>query len=861
MAERHLVLIDGYSLLFRAFYGTRFLSTSSGRPTNALYGFTQMVFHLLEQHQPAAILVAFDAPGKTFRHAEFEAYKGTRRDTPAELTEQLAFARELIAAFGIPSLEVTGYEADDVIGTVSRLGKEKGYRTLIVTGDLDSLQLVDDHVQVVTTRKGVTDVIVYDPEKVTERYGFGPEFIADYKALVGDTSDNIPGVPGIGDKSASVLIQEFGSVESMLERLDDIPEKFRKKIEPAKEQVPKSKWLATIDREAPVEFDFAPYQLSPEQFERAQEMLTELEFRTLAKRLPKVLSEYVVGDLPREGAASVTREALEPKIGPALEDQAATEKWLDGAEFALAARSEGSLEQQAVLYAHGEAREVPLDIAEAVFFGAPERAMLAEAKPWLRRKTGPHSPVAFDAALAGFVLQSGRSEYGLAELSSSYLDVTAPSELPGQAMAIAELRPVMESRLKDEHQLRVYREMELPLTPILAEMEQLGIAVSADELNAYNEELEREMETREADIYRLAGTDFNLSSSQQVGEILFDRLGLPGGRKTKTKKHSTRQEILEQLAGEYEIARLIIEWRELQKLTGTYLKALPKLIANDGRIHTTLNQMGAATGRLSSRDPNLQNIPIRTDLGRKIRGAFHAASGYDLLAFDYSQIELRILAHMCDDDALVRAFTERDDVHAVTASEMFHVELSSVTKEQRRLAKMLNYAVLYGVSDFGLAQQLGSGFSIAEAKELIQRYNERFPKVKAFTESVVEEAKHRGFTVTLQGRRRYFPDIHAGNRNTRAYAERQAINAPIQGTAADMIKMAMIEVRRALPDAHRMLLQVHDELLFEMKTPKDADLQDIRHRMEHALELDVPVEVDAKRGENWLEMEAVARAD
>lgn len=855
-----LVLIDGYSLLFRAFYGTRFLSTSDGRPTNALFGFVGMLFQLLQDFKPQAMVVALDAPGKTFRHADYPEYKGTRRETPSELDVQLAESRRLIQAFGIPTIELTGYEADDVIGTLSQQAEANGYITRIVTGDLDSLQLVDDWVHVVTTQRGVTEVKVYDPGAVQERYGFGPELIPDYKALVGDTSDNIPGVPGVGDKTASLLIQKYGTIEAIINQMDEIEEKFRKKLAPQEAQMHHSKWLATIIRDAPISYDFAAYQVTPELLELARAEMTSLEFRSYAKRIDQILAPYMIA-----GSATVitvATESIEAHLGdrPALGDD--LNHWVENRPFAVVPApgvAQASLLDEEVIdemyvAVGNDVRRTTRADALRLIKSRPEQWVGHDTKPLHREANAFGAHARFDATLAAYVLQSGRTGYDLGDLIQGYLDVSTPTKPQQQAVGLLRLESVMRERLAAEGQEDVFQTIELPLAPILAEMEAAGIGLDTNHLREMSKQLEIAIDASATRVYELAGASFNISSPKQIGEIMFERMAIPGGKKTKTG-WATGAEILGEMAAEHPIAGEILTFRELSKLKGTYTDALPKLVANDGRIHTTFNQTVAATGRLSSNEPNIQNIPIRTELGRQIRGAFVAAPGQRLGSFDYSQIELRILAHMCHDEALVNAFRQRIDVHTVTAALMFHIDNEQVTKEQRRLAKLLNYAVLYGVTDFGLANQLGPGFSVSDAKGLITQYNQRFPSVKAFTESVVEEARAKGFTVTLRGRRRTFADIHAGNRNARQYAERQAINAPIQGTAADMIKLAMLEVHRMIKGTGtRMLLQVHDELVFEGPDGLNGLTEPIRVAMEQALPLNVPVEVDAKVGENWLKM-------
>lgn len=861
---KHLVILDGYSLLYRAFYATRYLSTSDGRPTNALYGFVSMLFFILEKDEPDAVVVAMDAPGKTFRHAEYAEYKGTRRETPDELKSQLAVARDLIAALGIPMIEATGFEADDVVGTISCLGEKNGYNTTIVTGDLDSLQLVDECVRVMTMKQGVTEVVFYGPNEVLGRYGFPPKLIPDYKAIVGDTSDNIPGVPGIGEKGASQLLTQFDGVEDLLARWEEVDPKFRKKIEPVREQMLKSRWLATIKTDAPVEYDFRPFKLTQNQFEAARSFLELYELRSQVRRMNVVLTKYLEGFEAPKQPLKVETEKLEISLKEER-DYGRIRPWVADRAYALFFETiSGQLgmfeEPERVGYvAIGtEVRKTTEANAKKLLAEATGQAVVHDAKP-LFKSGQTFGQVRFDTMLAGYVLQSGRSNYALRDLVQGYLELTPPTTGPEMAAALSLLEAPMRERLEKEGQTRVLEEIEQPLTPLLARMELTGIQVSPEFLHEFSRSLEREIEGLTAKIYEDAGMTFNIASPKQLGDVLFEKLMIPGVKKGKTG-YPTGAEILQPLAPAFPIVANVLTWREFSKLKSTYADALPRLIADDGRIHTTYAQTVAATGRLSSNEPNLQNIPIRTELGRSIRRAFTAAPGFKLASFDYSQIELRVLAHMCEEPNLVEAFAERVDVHTVTAALMFGVEENAVTKEQRRWAKLLNYAVLYGVTEFGLANQLGGGFSIGEAKALIEQYRERFPSVKAFMDATVQEARSKGFTVTLCGRRRYFPDIHNANRNERMYAERQAMNAPIQGTASDMIKLAMLQVGAILDGSRsRMLLQVHDELVFELAEGDEGLVEPIRKLMEDALPLKVPVEVDAKVGANWAEMDEIAR--
>ena len=860
MENRRLVVIDGYSLLYRAFFATRYLSTADGRPTNALFGFTSMLFTLLEKVKPNAIVVALDAPGKTFRHAEYSGYKATRKETQDELRVQLKDAREFIRALGIPSIEVTGFEADDVVGTISKLAEQNGYYTTIVTGDLDSLQLVDEYVSVLTMKQGVSETVTYGPKEVVERYGFGPEHITDMKALKGDTSDNIPGVPGIGDKGAADLILKFGTVEQLLERYSEVDAKYQKKIDGFKEQMLQCKYLATIVRDVPLEYDFQPFVLTQHQLEATIAMLESFEFRSHARRAPVVFGPYLEGTSTDENEpiAEIVEDRIEIKLEE-LGNYSDLERFVEGKHFAMflqAVSTRADLFEDADRKAHiaigSQVREVAEKDALKLLETYPGQAILHDAKPVYRRLGKRIAEPRFDTYLAAYVLRSERSAYALRDLVQGYLDVAPPANAAEMASALYLLEGTLADRLEKENQTSVLKDIELPLVPILCEMENIGIRTDRSQLREFSKSLEITIEHTTQRIHELAGQQFTIGSPKQLGEILFDKLKIPGAVKNKTG-YATGVEVLGQIAAEHEIAQEVLNWRELTKLKSTYADSLDKMIQTDGRIHTTYSQAVAATGRLSSNDPNLQNIPIRTELGRGIRKAFIATEGYQFASLDYSQIELRVLASMCGEPALVDAFNRHVDVHTVTAQQMFGLGEGEATKEQRRLAKMLNYAVLYGVSEFGLAQQLGGGFSISEAKELIRLYNERFPTVLDFTKSIITEARSKGFTTTMCGRRRYFPDIHAPKIMERKSAERQAVNAPIQGTAADMLKLAMIHVDKHIQGTSaRMILNVHDELVFEIK-PGES-IESIRQDMEHALPLKVPVEVDAKVGPDWNEM-------
>jgi len=885
-----LVVIDGHSLLYRGFYATRMLTTSDGRPTNAVFSFTNMLLSLLDSVQPAAIVVAFDAPAPTFRHEAFVEYKAHRQEAPDEFRPQVEMTRQLLGAMGIPTLTIPGFEADDLVGTIARRAPEQGYEVLIFTGDRDQLQLINEHVRVCAPVRGVSDLQIFDAQAVQERYGIRPEQIPDLKALQGDPSDNIPGVPGVGEKTAVKLLQQFGTVENLLAHLDEVEDtKLRERLSQKREQILQSKMLATILQEVPIELhDIPPFQLTPERVQRLQQVLEDLEFRSVLRRLPALMQKF--GQEAAVQPVSI-HELLQPEVVRDPNEQTLA-RLLEG-NTPVAVRLQGELRhlrdaaivQIALAFEPARAvlfdwRHAPLAASDSLFAtgSVPEpllrllhdekRVRLAyDAKTelLLARGTGVEmKPPTFDVLLAAYLLQPSRASYPLDWLCEELLDLRLPEggdRLAAEAAALLMLEKPLRERLQAEETLTVFQQIEMPLAPVLAEMEWHGIRIDAPYLQELSTRLEVEMNAVAQEVYALAGEEFNIGSPKQLGTILFEKLGLPVIKKTKTG-YSTDAEVLQTLAAEHPIAALIVKYRELSKLRSTYAEALPKLINPlTGRIHTKLNQTVTATGRLSSSEPNLQNIPIRTEMGREIRRAFIADPGYLLLSLDYSQIELRILAHMSGDPMLVQAFEQGEDIHTATASILFGVRPEQVDRELRRRAKTVNYAVLYGMSDYGLSQELG--ISVGEAKQIIEQYFQRFPQIKAFTQAILEEAREKGYVRTLLGRKRYMPELHSANRNERLAAERAAINMPFQGTAADIMKLAMIRVHRRLPEVEpkaRMLLQVHDELLLESPDSRESVLEvarAARAEMEQAYPLRVPLTVEAKIGQNWRDMEGV----
>ncbi|MDQ3922697.1 MAG: DNA polymerase I, partial [Actinomycetota bacterium] len=812
-------LIDGYSLLYRAFYALpQSIVTTSGLPTNALYGFTSMVLKLLGSEEEVGIGVVWDSGKPAFRMELFPEYKAQRTSMPEELRAQLDHLDEILEAMNIPAIRAEGFEADDVLATLSKRLPED-VELMIVTGDQDAMQLVDGSVKVLRTTRGVSETKAYGRDEVIEEYGVTPEQIPDYKALVGDSSDNIPGVRGIGPKGAASLLAKFGTVENLYENLEKVEAKgMRKKLEEGRENALLSLELARMRFDAPVEFDAEALKfegVAPE----SREMLRRYEFRSLEPRfaeLPVVGGEEI--PLPERLEVRVSEEPIELSFEP------------------VAAAPVGDGERWCVAVAEGEVQLVE---------GVPESPLQVHDAKKLGVR-GAH----FDTYLAAYLSKPGAGSYELealaAERGVAGVEVTHEDpmvrEAARRAMLVRALAPVLNEELEEMGLARLYYEVELPLADVLGKMEEVGMPVDVSTLEEVGEEIEERIGEIEARIYEEVGHPFNIGSPKQLGEVLFVELGIPPVRKTKTG-YSTDAKVLQQLAIEHPIADRIIAYRELAKLKGTYIDGLVKLIGEEGRIHSTLNQTTTATGRLSSDSPNLQNIPVRTEMGTRIRDAFTASPNRRLVVADYSQIELRILAHMTGEPTLVQAFTTGEDVHTRTASEVFDVRLESVTPELRRRAKMVNFGILYGISGFGLAMRLGNVHP-AEAERYIKRYLERYPKVTEFIQATLEEAEELGYATTLFGRRRYVPELRNTNRNVRKLGERIAFNARVQGTAADIIKVAMVDLQPRLSSlGAEMLMQVHDELVFDVDAENVEEVASlVAERMVTAYDLHPPLE-------------------
>ncbi|HTP63872.1 MAG TPA: DNA polymerase I [Geobacteraceae bacterium] len=883
-----LYLIDGSSYIYRAYYAIRHLSSPRGFPTNAIFGFTQMLLKVLKEKSPDHVAVVFDAGKKTFRNDIYPEYKANRASMPDDLVPQIAPIKETVRAFNIPALELAGFEADDIIGTISRDCVAKGIDVVVVTGDKDLMQIVSDRVRLLDTMKEKES----GPPEVAERFGVSPEKVVDVLGLAGDSSDNIPGVPGIGEKTATKLIQEFGSLDSLLERAAEVKGKNGERLREFADQARLSRRLATIDCDVPLSYSFADFALSPPDNRRLAEIFKEYGFTTLMK------------ELTAKATLSTTQYRTildEAAFGGLLQQLAAASSFAIDTETTSLNAQEADIVGISLSLRDHEAFYIPVGHA---YPDAPQQlpreTVLKELAPLLRdpekHKVGQNIKYDYqvlrragiameglwcDTMIASYLLNPARSSQGLDSLSMEFLDhrMITYEEVTGKgkeqinfALAPVEKASIYSCEDADAtwllHRLflpclaetemeRLFFDVEMPLVRILAEMELAGVKLDLPLLKKLSDGFGRELGELEQHIYRLAGTEFNINSPKQLGEVLFEKLKLPAGKKTKTKTGwSTNVEELERLAEEHEVARLILNYRSLAKLKSTYTDALSKLVEEStGRVHTSYNQAVTNTGRLSSSEPNLQNIPVRTEEGRKIRHAFIAPEGSLILSADYSQIELRVLAHLSEDRVFCDAFARDEDIHTRTASEVFGLFPEMVTPEMRRQAKTINFGVIYGQGAFSLAKQLGVARRVAE--EFISNYKERHSGAMAFLDSCVHAAGEKGFVTTILGRRLPIPDIGSANANVRAFAQRNAINYPIQGSAADIIKQAMVNVyerigREGLES--RLIMQVHDELVFEVPEEERLAMEKlVSHEMEHAVKLRVPLKVDINCGRNWSE--------
>jgi len=837
-----LLILDGNSVINRAFYGVRPLTNSEGLFTHAIYGFLNILEKMEKEEQPDAVCVAFDLHGPTFRHKMYDGYKATRHPMPEELAQQMPVMKQVLNAMNIPIYACQGWEADDVIGTVSHICSNNTWECVIVTGDRDSLQLIDEnvHVKLVISKPGQTTATLYTREKFQEEYGFEPKKLIDLKALMGDSSDNIPGVPGVGPKTATELLVKFGSLNDVYDNLDDasIRPKLREKLESGKESALLSYDLATIRCDAPIDFEPKDAIIQPYNRQDLYTLFQKLEF-------VRLIDKYGLRD------AGLTAEPIELRI----EKLPLMDHLPEGqTRCALYWAPDGTL---GVACSEGVCVLTPMEVQMGVTL--PDGLHIVHDA-----KTAMHTLASigigcdgfqFDTALAAYVLNPSASEYLVSKLAINHLGINVDdNDAAACAQAIWNLYPVMDTELKAKGMDRLYYEIELPLCPVLYKMEKTGICIDSTQLEQFGQMLSLRITDCETLIYGYADGPFNINSTKQLGELLFDKLGLPPVKKTKTG-YSTNAEVLEKLRSKHPIIPAIMDYRMLTKLKSTYADGLMKTIGDDGRIHTTFQNLVTATGRLSSTEPNLQNIPVRTDLGAEIRKMFIPKPGCMLVDADYSQIELRVLAHIANDTAMLEAFRSGMDIHTATAAQVFSVRPEQVTPLQRRHAKAVNFGIVYGISEFSLAEDIG--VSRYEAKAYIDSYLANYKGVKAYMKQVVADAAATGYTKTLYGRRREIPELKSTNFNIRQSGERIALNTPIQGTAADLIKLAMIHVDKALatnfPEA-RLLLQVHDELIVECPegiAEQVADL--ISSQMEQVAQLQVPLLAEAKWGKSWYE--------
>ena len=844
MSARFFV-VDGPGYLYRAYHALPYLSNSKGQATHAVRGVSTMLLKLLREENPEYAAVAWDPPGPTFREEKLPSYKETRPGMPDDLRSQIALVKRVFEALRLPCLEVPGFEADDVLGTLCEKMRTEPVEMVLVTGDKDMLQLVGPRVRVLSTNaRG--EPVWFDDAAVSAKWGVAPMQIPDLLALMGDSIDNIPGVPGVGEKTAVKLISQFGSVERLYENLTLVPGKVRETLAVNRRQALLSRELATLSTRVPIDQGLEAFRRQEPDWERLRALWTELEFDSLLRLLPA-----------RE-APSITSESL-----PSLDGPAAIQRWLTAvpADDPVAVDwvgeggpPEPTLGALGLFHPAAGAAILTLGLDAPDFDG---RKLIGHdvkhlIEWWLARRGTP--PAFEDTAVGAYLLNPARTNYKLDEVCADLLGEGPGLAAPGsRARFIWQIWEMLPRALKEVGLHTLYQDLERPLVPVLAAMERHGIRVDPIRLADFSKELDLALERLTREIYAVAGEEFNIGSPKQMARILFDKLKLPPVKKTKTG-YSTDADVLEQLALGHALPAKIIEHRTLAKLKSTYADALPALInPATGRIHTSFNQLVTATGRLSSSAPNLQNIPIRSELGRRIRAAFVPEAGWRFVAADYSQIELRILAHVSGEESLIAAFRAGEDIHRRTAAEVFGVELSQVTEAQRDVAKTTNFSVIYGVTAFGLSR--GLAITPKQAQEFLDRFFARHPKVKAWLERTIEQGRDRGFVATLLGRRRYIPELQSGNPNLRGFAERMATNAPIQGTAADLIKIAMVRMARALADGGfrtRMLLQVHDELLFESPEDEVARLEGVaREVMESAMALDVPLKVDIKTGADW----------
>ncbi len=849
-----LMILDGNSIVNRAFYGVRPLNAPDGRPTNAVYGFLAILQKLLEEQKPEAVCVSFDLKAPTFRHKEYEGYKAQRKAMPEELAEQIPMLKETLDAMGIRRYELEGYEADDILGTASAICERDGWDCVIVTGDKDSLQLISDKTSVcnVKTRMGQTETIVYTPERFREEYGFEPKLMVDLKALMGDSSDNIPGVPGVGEKTAMALVQNYGTIENIYAKLDslDVKDSVKKKLAQGKDSAEKSYWLATIVRDVPLKFKPEENLWDRDYTPELYGIFKSLGFNKFIEKWGLEPGSVPAGNTQEakglEHCAPLTAEETEELIKAVKSAPWVAVYSLDGLDSLEIC--DGEKVYEAAWNRCGENYD---RLLRAVFSPEVKKAghNIKDLMGLLMKEGLSTEGFVFDTALAAYLLEATESDYAPERISVRY----AGRELSG-AEAVFALYPTLDAKMKELGMEKLYYDIELPLCRVLSEMEESGFYVDRKALYDFGESLNAGINALQESIWSHAGHEFNINSPKQLGAVLFEELMLPYGKKTKTG-WSTNADVLEKLQDKHPIVKEVLDYRMLTKLKSTYAEGLLKVISQDGRIHTSFQMTVTATGRLSSTEPNLQNIPVRKELGAQIRNMFVAAPGMMLVDADYSQIELRLLAHISGDQAMKEAFLSGEDFHTVTASKVFGVPVEQVTPTLRSRAKAVNFGIVYGISAFSLAQDIGVYTN--EAKAYMDAYLERYHGVRDYMKNIVESAKEKGYVSTIYGRRRYLPELKSSNFNMRSFGERVALNMPVQGTAADIIKLAMVNVHRRLKETGlkaRLILQVHDELIVECPGEEAEQVRDIlTEEMENAAHLSVPLVAEAHIGHSWAE--------
>ncbi|MBS3812167.1 MAG: DNA polymerase I [Halanaerobiales bacterium] len=850
-----LYLLDGHSLAHRAFYALPLLTNEAGEYTNSVFGFVRMLFKIIDEEQPDHLAVAFDLKGPTFRHKEYKDYKAGRKKTPEELVPQISLIKNVLKSLNIPIVEKKGYEADDVIGTIAKEAAGKDINVKIVTGDRDALQLIDDRINVIYTRKGITDIIEYNIEKVKEQYELVPHQLIDMKGLMGDSSDNIPGVPGIGEKTATKLLKEYNNMENVLNNIDNISGKKRKEnLRKYSKQAEMSKRLGKIVTDLSIDLDFAELKMEKPNYQEVVDLFKRLEFNSLLERfeddIEKKLKELSYNNVKDEDAVD--------KIVDEIKKNKQVAFVINRIEDELLIKSNGKISQFQ-----------PFNEYKAKFIGIFEDERIKKLSfnskdniVYLSNRSIDFAGLSFDPQLASYLLNPDQTPLKLKNMIMREFDVPkgevekADNKNVQLLNYLFDLKKVYIKKLKEKELWDLYNDIELPLVKVLAQLEINGIYTDCDFLKDLSKEISKKLKKIEKETFEIAGEKFNLNSPKQLGKILFDKLDLPIIKKTKTG-YSTSIDVLEKLEDKHDIIPFIMEYRKYSKLKSTYVDPLLDLVDEQtGRIHTSFNQMVTATGRLSSTEPNLQNIPIRTEEGRKIRQAFVPENkDWVFLSADYSQIELRVLAHISDDQQLIKAFNQGQDIHTQTASEVFDVTKKEVNSNLRRHAKVINFGIAYGMSSYGLAQDLD--ISNQKAQAYIDKYFERFPGVKRYMDHIVNKAKKDGYVRTIFNRLRYIKGINSSNYHRRSFAERAAINTPIQGSAADIMKIAMLDVYKVLHSSNlqvKMLLQIHDEIVFEAASSELAEIAKlVKDKMEKAVQLKVPIIVDLKKGKNLME--------